>query len=93
MQNPHKVMHGIGYFGREKGQRKGRPFVLRLKKNGFLSDKDAGRFQAIEMAMKASRNIKTAPAKGKTIGIIGTMESTTSSSTAGTSWACASWVE
>jgi hypothetical protein len=34
--------------------------------------------QAMKTAMKASRNIKTAPPIGKTIGIKGTMDSTTS---------------
>jgi sugar (pentulose or hexulose) kinase len=83
MQNKHKVMRGLANVGREKGQHKGWPEQA----------EDAWRAQAIETAMNASKNIKTAPAKGKTIGIIGTMESIGSSSTAGTSWACASWLE
>jgi hypothetical protein len=75
-------MQKLAYFGREKGQQKGWP---------GSSGKRAEAFQAIETAMKASKNISTAPARGKTIGIMGTMESTGSSSTAGTSWACALW--
>jgi hypothetical protein len=54
-------------------------------KAGLGMETDEKRVQAIETAINASKNIKTAPAKGKTIGIIGTMESTGSSSTAGTS--------
>jgi hypothetical protein len=54
-------------------------------KAGLGRSTNAKRVQAIETAMNASKNIKTAPAKGKTIGIIGTIESTGSSSTAGPS--------
>ena len=42
------------------------------------SDAAVAGLQAMETAMKASRKISTAPATGSTIGIIGTMDSTTS---------------
>jgi hypothetical protein len=75
-------MQKMVYFGREKSQHK-----------DWLGSvgKQTEPYQAIETAMKANKNINTAPARGKTIGIMGTMESTGSSSTAGTSWACALW--
>jgi hypothetical protein len=84
MQNQHNFMQDFCCFGRKKASTKAGLGLLTKMQGGI---------QAIETAMKASKNIRTAPAKGKTIGIIGTMESTGSSSTAGTSWACASWLE
>jgi hypothetical protein len=69
MQNPHNLMPQTRrrQFSGEK-----KPGTLRIRlfrRTGF---------QAMNTAMKARRKIKTAPATGSTIGINGTMDSTTS---------------
>jgi hypothetical protein len=62
--------------------------------SGYFWQKKAGtrpafwglRNQAIDTAINASNNIKTPPTKGKTMGIMGTI-----ASTASTSWVAAVW--
>lgn len=70
MQNLHNLMRNIGVI---VGEDEKKPATL-LGRRLILSKK----FQAMNTAMNANRKINTAPAKGNTMGIMGTMDSTIS---------------
>jgi hypothetical protein len=65
------------------------PRRKKTRRGGFWAwgaEAPGGRDQAMKTAMNASMKISTPPANGKTIGIIGTMASMASTSSAGLPW-------